>query len=361
MKTLKYFFGIILLLVFAAGCKKESNTDTSFVQTAASPGKLALTFDIAQDNSGLVTITPNGEGASSYNVYYGDTTTKPVTIQPGKSAQHKYGEGTFQVKVVARGLSGSTSEVTKPLTVSFKAPENLDFKIVVDPTNAYTVNVSASALYETVFKVYFGDVPNETPLTLVENASVSHTYTATGAYTIKVVALSGGAATAELTKVFTIFSPVLLPINFESASVNYTFTNFGGGAVTVINNPQPNGINTSTKVGQMIKNAGEVYGGSFISLGGSIDFSGSKIFKMKVFSPRVGAKVLLKVENATNTSLSYEKEVLTTVANSWENLSFDFSAINTANTYQHVVLIFDLGIMGDGSPNYTFLFDDITL
>ena len=82
---------------------------------------------------------------------------------------------------------------------------------------------------------------------------------------------------------------------------------------------------------------------------------------MKVFSPRVGAKVLLKVENQTNGGISYEKEVLTTTANAWEELTFDFSAINTANSYQKIVLIFELGSMGDGSPNFTFLFDDIKL
>ncbi len=42
-------------------------------------------------------------------------------------------------------------------------------------------------------------------------------------------------------------------------------------------------------------------------------------------------------------------------------LTFDYSAINTARTYQKIVLIFDLGTVGDGSANFTFLFDDITL
>ena len=80
---------------------------------------------------------------------------------------------------------------------------------------------------------------------------------------------------------------------------------------------------------------------------------------MKVFSPRVGAKVLLKVENLTNGAVSFEKEVSTTKANAWEELSFDYSAIDASKSYQKVVLIFDLGTVGDGSANFTFLFDDI--
>ncbi|MBL0152865.1 MAG: hypothetical protein IPP93_05040 [Chitinophagaceae bacterium] len=82
---------------------------------------------------------------------------------------------------------------------------------------------------------------------------------------------------------------------------------------------------------------------------------------MKVYSPRIGAKVLLKVENSANSAQNYEKEVTTSVANAWEDLVFDYSAINTANSYHHIVLIFDNGTMGDGSANYTFLFDDIRL
>ena len=152
-----------------------------------------------------------------------------------------------------------------------------------------------------------------------------------------------------------------LPLDFESATLNYTFTNFDGGGVTIINNPNTGGINTSAKVGKMIKGAGQPWGGSWIALGGPINFSTSKILKMKVFSPRVGAKVLLKVENLDNGALNYEKEVVTTTANAWEELTFDYTAINTANAYHKVVLIFDLGTAGDGSANFTWLFDDIRL
>jgi hypothetical protein len=154
--------------------------------------------------------------------------------------------------------------------------------------------------------------------------------------------------------------PVTLPLNFEYP-ITYNWTDFDGGNVAVINNPQSGGINTSAKVARMIKNAGQTWGGSYITLASPIDFSTLRTFKMKVFSPRAGAKVLLKVENLTNGGINYEKEVLTTVANGWEELTFDYSAINTSNSYQKVVLIFDNGTMGDGSSNFTFYFDDITL
>ncbi len=361
MKLLKYFFSLTLLIAVAVSCKKEMNEDIAFLATDTAPDKLSALFDITQDNTGLVTITPSGESLAFYEIYYGDATTTPAKVLPGKNTQHIYAEGVFNVKIVGHSVTGKITETTKPLTVAFRAPENLDFTITTDPVNNYKVSVKATALYETFFKVYFGDVPNEVPVSFLEGDVVNHTYAAVGTYSIKVVALSGGAATTQLIKTVTIVDPVLLPITFESPTVNYAFTDFGGGVVTKINNPQVNGINTSAKVGKMVKNAPEVYGGSLITLGAPIDFSVNKVFRMKVFSPRIGAKVLLKVENLTNGGISFEKEVATTVANTWEDLVFNYAAINTANSYQKVVLIFDLGTVGDGSANFTFLFDDIRL
>ncbi len=151
------------------------------------------------------------------------------------------------------------------------------------------------------------------------------------------------------------------PIDFESTTINYTWTDFDGGQATVISNPQVGGMNTSATVGQMVKNTGQPWGGSLIQMTNPFDFSVNKIFTMKVYSPRVGARVLLKVEDPNNGAIFFEKEDTSSVANAWETLTFDFSAINTSNTYQNLVLIWDLGTVGDGSPNFTFLFDDIEL
>ncbi len=157
------------------------------------------------------------------------------------------------------------------------------------------------------------------------------------------------------------FAQIQLPLDFESATVNYTFTDFGGGATTKIANPQISGINTSANVGKMIKGAGQVYGGSVITLAAPIDFSVNKTFKVKVFSPRVGAKLLLKVENATDGTINFQQEATSTIANGWEDLTFDYSTISTTNQYSKLVFIFDLGTMGDGTANYTWLFDEVRL
>lgn len=361
MKKINSLAGWLMGLLLIVGCTKKEFTDTSFVERGEAPSALSAMFEITQDNSGLVTITPNGTGTVSYDVYFGDGTTTPAKVAAGKNTTHTYAEGVYTVKLVGYAVNGKTTESTQELTVAFRAPENLEVNVTVDPANNYKVNVSATALYETNFKVYFGENPNEIPVTFLEGQTVSHVYAATGTYQVKVVAFSGGAATTEQITPVTIFDPLELPLTFESTTLNYAWTNFDGGDVTVIANPQSGGINTSAKVGRMIKNPGQVWGGSFITLSSNIDFSANKVFRMKVYSPRVGARVLLKVENSSNSGQNYEREVVTTRANAWEDLAFDYRGINVANSYNRIVLIFDLGTAGDGSPNFTWLFDDIRL
>ncbi len=354
----------ILLLTFLMssliGCQKDYN-DTSFLTSVGTPTKVSALTTITQDNSGLVTLTPNGENVSYFEIYFGDATTAPSKVFAGSSVQHIYTEGVFTIKVIAHSIGGTTNTSTQQLTVAFRSPENLLVSTPTDASNNFKINLSATASYETYFKVYFGDSANEAPQSFLEGDTISHVYPKIGAYTIKVIAFSGSSDSILVTKVVSIVDPLNLPITFESSTLNYMFTDFNGGATTVINNPQTNGINTSARVAKMIKNADQTWGGSWIGLSSPIDFSQNKIFRMKVFSPRIGAKVLLKVENASNSNLSYEVTATTTVANAWEDLVFDYSAVSATTSYSHIVIIFDNGTMGDGSANFTFLLDDIRL
>ena len=153
-----------------------------------------------------------------------------------------------------------------------------------------------------------------------------------------------------------------LPIDFQATGYAYNFINFGGANATVVNNPDASGINTSTKVGRMVKGAPEVWAGAFLELVNPINFSTLRTFKVKVYSPRIGARLLLKVENpASGGTQTFEKEATTTTANAWEELTFDYTNVNLGWSFSRVVLILDLGNVGDGSPNYTIYFDDIRL
>ena len=152
---------------------------------------------------------------------------------------------------------------------------------------------------------------------------------------------------------------VVLPLTFQSSTLTYTFVNFGGADASVVNNPDPSGINNSTKVGKLIKNNGaQVWAGSFIELGSPINFATQQKIKMKVWSPQAGIVVKLKLENLANANINTELDATTTVANGWEELTYDFTGINNANNYQRVVVFFNFGNSGNGASYY---FDDIRL
>lgn len=355
MKILKYILS--LTLVFCLGCT-EDDSDLSFVDNVVAPANVSAQFLITQDNTGLVTITPNSEGGVSYNITLGDDTPEAVSIDQGENFQHIYAEGTYSIGVEAMGITGLSTVVSQDLVVSFRTPENLVITAEIDASNPFVINVSATADFAAAFLVFFDTTdPDEEGTPLAVDGTVSFEYPNVGDYTIKVVALSGGAETAELTEVITVSSPVELPIDFEIFDSS-VFQGFGGATNAVIDNPDTNG-NDSAKVGQIIKDAPEVWAGNVITLSAPIDFSEKKVIKMNVWSPRPGGQVLLKVENLTDGGIFYESGATTVGNSAWEEVSFDLSAIDTGNTYQKIVLFFDFGTVGDGSADWTFYIDDI--
>ncbi|MBP6373933.1 MAG: T9SS type A sorting domain-containing protein [Flavobacterium sp.] len=154
-----------------------------------------------------------------------------------------------------------------------------------------------------------------------------------------------------------IIKPVL-PLDFEVAGLDYIFSNFGNTDASVLSNPFPVGLNTSSKAAILIKNNGPEWSGSFIELGSAINFSTTQTMKMKVLAPQAGIIVKLKLENLSNPAFNIEVDATTTVANAWEELSFTFNGINTANNYKRVVVFFNFGVVGTGEY---YLFDDIQL
>jgi hypothetical protein len=351
-------FVFILGLLFACETDEDKLYSLDYLDA---PANVTAVFDITQDNTGLVTIAPNAEGAQQFTIEFGDG-EKIEGVRAGETVEHSYAEGVYQVKIIAFAANDKTTEVTQELNVTFKAPENLVVDIVNDEQNPRIVTITPKADFATVFEVYFGDVDDEEPTMVMPGESATHTYENPGDYTVRVVAKSAGVATTEFTQSVNVpeaADPVNLPIDFESFTINYAFANFGGTNSTVVDNPDANGINTSDKVAESHKTAGaEVWAGSFLTLENPIDFSTNKTFKVKVWSPKQGAVVKLKVENLTDGNIGAEVDATTTVANEWEELTFDFSSIDTNNEYQKVVIFFDFGNNGDDSKYY---FDDIKL
>jgi hypothetical protein len=357
MKNIKYLF-IALFTVSVTLISCESDDDANLAASIAAPTDLGLTFNITQDNSGLVTISPSGVNVSSFEVFYGDGTGESQIIALGQNAQRNYAEGIYTVRVVATNLGGKTTEFSRDLNVSFRAPENVVVTVTESATSNFGVAVQATAEFETAFEVTFGENPALPAEVFMEGDIVSYDYSGVGTYTITVTALSGGAATTVVTEVVIIEDPVVLPLDFESSTLNYNLINFES-AVSIINNPDVSVGNNSPKVVSIQKTGTAVFGGVVVPLSGPIDFSGSQSFRMKTWSPMpVGTKVTMKLESSDGSIASADYDAFTTRVGEWETLFFDTTGLDTTQPFSRFVVFFDLGGAPTGDTNY---FDDIEL
>lgn len=355
IRTIQFLAGIFSVVLLLGGCQQDDR-DLTFLDGLLAPTNLALQVQLAQDNSGTATLTPSGDGATLFTIDFGDNSDL-VEVQPGSSAVHVYAEGTYTAVMVARNLNGETAEFSQAVVVSFLPPENL--VITVNPVagDPFSREVSATADLAVGFEVYFGDVADEDPTPLMVGETIAHTYPDVGSYELRVVALSGGAETIEATETIVIENPIVLPIDFESTTIDYAFIDFGGATNQVIDNPDPSGINTSSKVAEFFKEDGaEIFAGTVLELGGPIDFSSQQAFKISSWSPQAGITVRLKIENATDSTIFAELDATTTVENAWEVLTFDFSSADLTQEYSKIVVFFDFGNPGTGT---TYYYDDI--
>lgn len=170
------------------------------------------------------------------------------------------------------------------------------------------------------------------------------------------------------------FASKKFPINFETNALDYTWSGFGDPGfgpipATVIANPNSSGINTSSNVLEIQKPTGsQVWAGASMPLDAPVDFAYGTIVKIKVWSPRSGVPVLFKMEDVNsppdgngNPSVFVEVIGTTTIANGWEEVSFDltsFTAFSTSIEYSNVIVFPDFGNLGQGE---TFYFDDFIL
>ncbi|CAL2091088.1 lipoprotein precursor [Tenacibaculum sp. 190524A02b] len=527
---MKSLYKTLALLLFLVACTDDR--DLSFIEVIKAPTNVTADYTIAQDNTGTVTITPTAEGANSFKVYFGDGTATPVELKVGESAKHTYTEGTYTIKIVAFSINGKKTEVTQPLVVSFKAPENLVVTLENDAQVSKQVNITANADFATMYEFYSGETGVTQPVATANiGEAITYKYQTAGMYDIKVVAKGAAIATTEYSESFTvteILQPIVsapTPPNRNSADVisiygsayiniadtntfpdwgqggqgsswaefdlngdkmlqyskisyqgielgsrqdissmeylhldvwtndvdkletslinitnqtpsvttekpvvkdltkdtwtsidipiseytaqgltvneilqlkfvgtpwatgtvfidniyfwkmpaitnevtpidfeTYTLSGFDGGVTEAVTNPDTNGNNSSTVL-KMVKNSGQPWAGSKVTIQEPFSFASGTTIKAKVWSPRVGVKLTMKFEDAVpwpNGTASAEVEATTTVANTWEELTFDFTGINNSIDFYNLVLIMDNGTQGDGSANYTLYVDDIT-
>ena len=206
MKNIKQLLVLFSIISLFQACDKD---ETSFaLQNVSAPINVMAVFDIAQDDSGDVNVTPTAEGATSFQVYFGDVEGEtPTEVNPGESVSHTYGEGEFTLRIVAIGLTGLTSELSRVVTISFTPPSDLVVDITISGTNPLEITVAPTATNATVFDVYFGDAADEEPTTIMNSETTTHVYAMAGDYTVRVVARGAGSATVESSEVVTVTAP----------------------------------------------------------------------------------------------------------------------------------------------------------
>ncbi len=162
--------------------------------------------------------------------------------------------------------------------------------------------------------------------------------------------------------------PVSLPVTFDDPAVNYDLVDFGGNASSIVADP----VVPANKACKVIKtNTAETWAGT--TIGGTVGFAtaipfapGSTTMTMRVYSPDAGIPVRMKVEDPNDPTKSVETQVLTTVSNTWETLSFNFAnqatgtaPINFTYIYKKLSVFFNFGTTGASAGTKTYYCDDI--
>ena len=162
-----------------------------------------------------------------------------------------------------------------------------------------------------------------------------------------------------------------LPVNFDSATVDYGFIGFGGAEASSLAADPANAANSAAKV---VRAAGaETYAGTTITAAAGLGFTPKIPFNandtrmsVRVWSPDAGIPVRLKVEDHADANKSVEAETTTTTANAWQTLTFNFATqvagtapLNLAFNYDKATIFFDFGRAKASAVQKTYYFDDV--
>jgi len=318
---------LVVIATFSDGSTRDVSFDSTFVSSANIIATVSPTGLVSAVASGTATITAT-------HTLSGKTAATQVTVAPLRVISIAVSPantslapgGTQQLVVTGRFDDATTGDVTAGST--FRSSDPL------------VATVSATGLVSAV---------------AVGTATITATHTA-----------SAATATAEIEVTDAAFSG----IDFDDPGVVYTLTGFGGAEDSSLAVDPADATNTVAKV---VKSAtAELWAGTTVSTGpndsvGRIPFTASDTrMTVRVYSPRVGVVVLLKVEDAADKDRYVETVAVTTVAGGWETLTFDFAdpaagspALDLTYTYNKISIFFDFGKSGADGGGGTFYFDDV--
>ena len=281
------------------------------------------------------------------------------------------GSATITATHTASGKTATTVVTVSPLRTLSIAVTPATSALAVGATQALTVTATYNNL--TTAPVTSGStfVSSDPAVATVGAAGVVSAL-AVGTATITAThTASGKTGTAAVTVSTAVVGGSFSTIDFDTAGVTYTLTGFGGAENSTLVPDPAGGGNTAAKV---VKSAtAESYAGTTVSTGANnsvskIAFTATSTrMTVRVYSPKSGIPVRLKVEDAADPTRSVETEAVTTIANGWETLTFNFAnqvagtaALNLAYNYNKITIFFDFGKTGAAGGAGTYYFDDVT-
>jgi hypothetical protein len=318
---------------------------------------------------------------------FGDPTSAAVEADPALSSNK-----------VVKFVKSATSQVWAGATVYADATAKTI--TAIDASKGITLRVYSSAIGEPfLVKLESGasGAANQEVQVLTTKANawetLSFTYTA-GSYS-KVSVFPGFGSSANKTYYFdelkytaAVVTPVVIAgfskVSFDESTAPglIEFGTNGGGPAIVVD--PAGGTNKVAKIFKYV--ASEQWAGTTVTTiasnnsVGTIGFTAAaKTMTARVWSPAIGVRVRLKVENAANGGISTETDALTTKSEAWETLTFNFAnpgtsppndptkgtaALDLTKVYDKVSIFFDFGLGAGGygamPANRIYYFDDLT-
>ncbi|NNK11954.1 MAG: PKD domain-containing protein, partial [Flavobacteriaceae bacterium] len=246
-----------------------------------------------------------------------------------------------------------------------------------DVTSAFTYTINEDTGTVTFLNVSeeadnyqwdFGDGTTSTEINPIKTYAESGTYTVT----LRAVNLAGASDSSQ-DQVSVTITPVgggggdcteETAQSLDAADFNLTFQTDPGSAIaedgaafSVIDNPDTdNDVNSSCKVGEIVRDASLPFANNQIEFDSKFDFTTNSGFKLKVWAPVAGTNVLLKLEDKTDSGINTEVAAVTVSGNAWEELTFDFPDTESGK-YDKIVLFFDINT----DSGATYYIDDFAL
>ena len=238
-------------------------------------------------------------------------------------------------------------------------PQNISAEIYVDE-NTGTVSVTPMGEGVVLYEINFGEDSAEIEL-VDPGESVDHSYLIEGIYTITIsgYGLNGSVVQTSYEVDIPFIVPESLVIqNFEDGVSLNSFSFGGASSGIIVANPDPIGENTTANVLEFSKAEGaEVWAGMGFTID-VLEFNDQTSFQLKSYSPEVGKVIKVKLETVQGNvaGLTHEVDVVTTVANEWETLVYDFSEAPDLE-YVSFIVFYDFGNTAGG----TYRLDEIQL